>query len=415
MTDWSEELTYLLKKTGKAAGSAVRAVQSAIDDDYNEVICYRGFAGPTRMWVYGRVIEKREIGASTDGDSTLRNLLNTYRRADSDPVAMAEVEVSCGSAHVTMKADDEGFFGGWIDADAPATSDEWTKYTARVVSPVIADAAPVQADGEALLISPKTKFGVISDIDDTVIQSRVSNFIQAARTVMLGNARTRLPFPGVAAFYRALRDGAAGDEKNPIFYVSSSPWNIFDVISEFMDLQHIPKGPLLLRDWDINLGALSSSRHFEHKEKFIRDMLDLYPALPFILIGDSSQKDPEIYRQIVKEFPNRILAIYIRDVTRSAERASSIKLLADEIVAAKSTLVLAEHTLDAAKHAAGQGWISEKNLPEIGEEKRADEGTAGNKAPAPQGGQPTSAAPPTVVDGSSNGAGLHQTGPLPPA
>ena len=397
MTDWSEELTYLMKKAGKTAGSAVRAVQSALDDDAHEVLCYRGFGGSSRSWVYGRVIQKRKFGASTDGDSTLRNLLNTYRRADSDPLGHAEVEVRCGDSAVKMKADDEGFFGGWLDAGSSG-SDNWGKYTATIVSPAFADSAPVNGDGEIQLLSPTTKFGVISDIDDTVIQSRVSSFIQAARTVMLGNARTRLPFPGVAAFYRALHDGAGGSEKNPIFYVSSSPWNIFDVISEFMDLQNIPKGPVLLRDWDINLSALSASRHFEHKGVAIRNIMGLYPALPFILIGDSSQHDPEIYEQIVDEFPNRVLAIYIRDVTRSPERAASIKLLADQVLADNSSLVLAEHTLDVAKHAAEHGWISEKSLPDISEEKRADEGTAAGKAPAPEGGQPTSAAPPTVVE-----------------
>ncbi|MEO5903762.1 MAG: phosphatase domain-containing protein, partial [Gemmatimonadaceae bacterium] len=271
MTDWSEELTFLMKKAGKTAGSAARAVQSALDDDAHEVLCYRGFGGASRSWVYGRVIQKRKFGASTDGDSTLRNLLNTYRRADSDPFGNAEVTVTCGDSTVKMMADDEGFFGGWLDAAPPGGSDEWVKYSAEITSPYALDGSPVKGDGEIQTLSPNTKFGVISDLDDTVIQSRVSNFIQAARTVMLGNARTRLPFLGVAAFYRSLRDGAGGDEKNPIFYVSSSPWNIFDVISEFMGLQNIPKGPILLRDWDINLAALSASRHFEHKGVAIRN------------------------------------------------------------------------------------------------------------------------------------------------
>lgn len=121
---------------------------------------------------------------------------------------------------------------------------------------------------------------------------------------------------------------------------------------------------MLLRDWDINLGALSSARHFEHKGKLIRDLLALYPTLPLILVGDSSQHDPEIYRQIVSEFPNRILAIYTRrDVTRSPERASSIKLLADEVLAPYSSLVLAEHTLDVAKHAAERGGSARRVSP----------------------------------------------------
>jgi Uncharacterized conserved protein len=131
---------------------------------------------------------------------------------------------------------------------------------------------------------------------------------------MLGNARTRLPFPGVAAFYQALEQGGDGARLNPIFYVSSSPWNIYDIIADFMDIQRIPTGPIHLRDWDIGLSALSSRRLKTHKEPIIREIHDMYPSLPFILIGDTSQHDPEIYGQIVSEFPNRIRAIYIRDV-----------------------------------------------------------------------------------------------------
>jgi len=398
VTDWSEELTYLLKKAGKTAGSAARALKSALDDDPYEVLCYRGFANAGRTWIHVRVVERRDIGASTDGDSTLRNLLNTYRRADSDPLALAAVEVTCGDARVAMKTDDDGYFGGWLNCLDQNPDEEWHEYSASITSPVFAVGDHGKGSGEILNPAATARFGVISDIDDTVIQSRVSSFLQAARTVMLGNARTRLPFPGVAAFYRALRDGAAGDENNPIFYVSSSPWNIYYVISEFMELQTIPKGPVLLRDWDMDLNVLSAGRHFDHKGVAIRNILGLYPSLPFILIGDSSQHDPEIYRQIVHEFPDRIQAIYIRDVTRSPERSSSIRKLAEEILAAKSTLVLADDTLGAARHAVEHGWITEKAMPDIGEEKRADEGTDGSKAPAPEGGRPGTPAPPTVVD-----------------
>lgn len=397
MSDWSEEFGYLLKKVGKTAGSAARAVKSVLDDDPYEVLGYRGFGTPGRAWIYGRVVEKRDIGASTDGDSTLRNLLNTYRRADSDPVPLADVDVKCGNGSERMKADDEGYFGGWLDCSTADADAEWRDYSVEIASPVNTRGDPVKGSGEVAIPSEGARFGIISDIDDTVIQSRISNFLQAARTVMLGNARTRLPFPGVAAFYRALRNGAGADEKNPIFYVSSSPWNIYDVISEFMELQNIPKGPILLRDWDIDLGSLRASRHFDHKGVAIRNILGLYPSMPFILVGDSSQHDPEIYRQIVGEFPDRIQAIYIRDVTRSLERSSSIQLLAEEVLAANSILVLADDTLGAARHAAEHGWIDDKALPDIGEEKRADEGTDGSKAPAPGGGKPGTAAPPAVV------------------
>jgi phosphatidate phosphatase APP1 len=402
MRDWTARFDSLLGEVRKNVGGAARAVRSVLSDDPFELLAYSGYGSAVRAHVYGRALEVRNVSASTDADSTLRNLLNTYRRAESDPLPFARVSVEYADMSTTMNADDEGFFGGWIDLPQPVASDkEWNEYKVSLVSPVRPEADTVSAGGEILVPLTTARFGVISDIDDTVIQSRVSNFLVAARTVMLGNARTRLPFPGVAAFYRALRNGVTGDEKNPIYYVSSSPWNIYDVITEFMEIQNLPRGPLLLRDWDIGWGSLASSRHFDHKGVAIRNIMQLYSGMQFILIGDTSQHDPEIYQQIVAEFPNRVKAIYIRDVSLNAERSASVNKLAEQVLAAESTLVLAEDTLGAAKHAAEHGWISSEALPDVGEEKRADEGRDPSKVPAPDGGEPTSGEPPVVIGDSS--------------
>jgi phosphatidate phosphatase APP1 len=399
MKDWTARIESLLVNVRKQVGGAARAIGSALDDDPFEVLAYRGYGNLTRAYVSGRAVELRNVSASTDSDSTLRNLLNTYRRADSDPLPFASVKVEYADLSTTLKADDEGFFHGWIELEKPVAGDkEWNEYKAHLVAPVHDQVHTKESVGEILVPPSSARFGVISDIDDTVIQSRVSNFLQAARTVMLGNARTRLPFPGVAAFYRALRNGGGGDEKNPIYYVSSSPWNIYDVIAEFMDVQEIPRGPILLRDWDIGWGLLASSRHFDHKGAAIRNILQLHPAMEFILVGDTSQHDPEIYRKIVAEFPKRIRAIYIRDVTLNAERSQAVKKLAEEILADGSTLILAENTLAAARHAAEQGWIASEALPDIGEEKKADEGRDASKVAAPDGGEIASGKPPVVIE-----------------
>ncbi len=388
MNDWPEIMDSLTRDLRKDARDTVRAVRAVFKDEPYEVLAYRGYGNDSRAFVSGRVIERRGIGASTDADSTLRNLLNTYRRVDSDPAPFADISLDYRGITSAMKADDEGFFSGWIECASGKKPDtEWGNYDANLIAPKPTGTDATKATGEVMVPPASARLCVISDIDDTVIQSRVSNFLQAARTVVLGNARTRLPFPGVSAFYDALRNGVSGDERNPVFYVSSSPWNIYDVISEFMDIQKMPKGPLLLRDWDIGFSALSSARHFEHKGLAIRNIMQLYPTLEFILIGDSSQHDPEIYRQIVGEFPNRIAAIYIRDVNNDAQRSASIARLAEEVTGARSTLLLSAHTLDAAKHAAGHGWISPDALPTVGEEKRADEGKNDAKVPTPGGGE----------------------------
>jgi len=375
VSEWSLEIGYLGRKLGLGAANAVRAMRSAIDDKPFEIVPYKGFGNSVQAHVYGRVIKRTGVTPSADGDSVLKNLLNTYRRADADPLPGAIVNVMFGGATTPMTADNEGFFGGWLRSEPAEGTNEWHEYHAELGNRPEDEVTTAKS---GILVPPlSARVAVISDIDDTVIQSRVSNFVQAARTVMLGNARTRLPFHGVAAFYRALRDGASGSENNPIFYVSSSPWNLYDLITEFMELQNIPKGPLMLRDWDISLNALSSARHFEHKLAAIRNVMQLYPDLRFVLIGDTSQHDPEIYRQIVAEFPERVTAIYIRDVTRREDRSAAIEQLAEEVRESASTLVLAEDTLGAALHAVEHGLIAADAVSGIGEEKRVDEGSAG--------------------------------------
>jgi phosphatidate phosphatase APP1 len=376
MTDWTTRLDGLLGELDRGIKGAARAVRATLAaGDPFEVLCYRGYGNAGRAQVHGRVKRGRTLAPSDAGDSPLTNLRNTFRRVDADPVPFADVAIRWAGASAMLKADDEGFFSGAVERPSAASDlGEWTEYQADLLSPAAAVGHMVSGTGEILVPPTTARFGVISDIDDTVIQSSVSNLIQAARTVLLGNARTRLPFPGVAAFYRALYDGATTHERNPIFYVSSSPWNLYDVIAEFMELQKIPRGPLLLRDWDIGLGTLGASRHFDHKEVAIRNIMRMYPGLPFILIGDTSQHDPEIYRQIVEEFPGRIRAIYIRDVTRSAERSAAVQKLADEVRASRSSLVLSEDTVGAARHAVEQGWISAEALPSVEQATRADEG-----------------------------------------
>jgi phosphatidate phosphatase APP1 len=250
--------------------------------------------------------------------------------------------------------------------------------------------------GKALVPTHRPEFIVISDVDDTVLQSNVTSLLMALRTMLFENARTRLPFPGVAAFYQALRAGPTGRARNPTFYVSSSPWNLYDIIEEFLAVQRIPAGPLLLRDVDIGLGVLSSRHHHTHKREMIRRVLTTC-AEPAILIGDSGQEDPEIYREVVRDYPGRIRAIYIRNVSMNADRSRAIQALADEVLAAGSSLVLADDTLTAARHAAEHGFIARESLDSIAVEKRADEGVTSAKKDVPGARDATEPPTPTTV------------------
>jgi phosphatidate phosphatase APP1 len=404
MAGWKDELQRLASEVGGRVRDELRdvaqaAARRAFDAVPYTVTPYAGFGTSTRVLVRGRAQKSDGDLSATDTDSTWRNVVNTIKRLDADPLPHAVVRVTVNGTTREVECDDEGFFRTWVECATPLPADRrWHEVTMELVGPRRPEETPASTTGHVLVAGPTARFGVISDIDDTVIQSRVTSFLQAARTVILGNARTRLPFPGVAAFYRALERGVgvgAGGDGNPIFYVSGSPWNLYDLIGQFFDLQGVPKGPISLRDWDVAPASLGSATRVKYKESSIREILDTHPALPFVLLGDSGQQDPEVYHAIVRDYPKRILAVYIRNVTSSPERSASIQKLAADVLAAGSTLVLADDTMAAATHAAEQGWIARDALPGIGADKRADEGKTDEKVATPEGGKDEGA--PTVT------------------
>jgi phosphatidate phosphatase APP1 len=392
---WRDDVLGIFGELAWQARRTAGELARAIDRDPIQIVGYRGYGTSDRALVLGRVLQDENVRAPDASQSRWRNLIASLRRIESDPLPFARVRArlaaAAQAAPTEIVADDEGFLRHWLHVPEPLGSPGWHSIDLH-----LADAPndkPVRSTTRILTPAPTATFGVVSDMDDTVLQSEVTSFLRAARIVLLENALTRLPFPGVAAFYRALERGATGAEANPIFYVSSSPWNLYDVIDGFLEAQRIPTGPLLLRDWD--LGRLSE-RHARHKGTVIREIFDTYPELPFLLIGDSGQEDPEIYAELVRERPGRIRAVYIRNVTASTERAGRIRALAREVADAGSTLVLADDTMAAARHAALHGWIASDSLDEIGGEKRDDEGKTGAKADAP--GVDAKPAPTVVVD-----------------
>jgi phosphatidate phosphatase APP1 len=345
-----------------------------------KIIPYRGYGTQQRLYLRGRVLVDKHIPDAEKNDNVWENLVNMYKRLETDEVPHARLVARFQDQEQEVVADEEGFFEVWIEPSQPLADHRlWHSVEIELLHPIphAQSRYPVKATGEVLVPPPSARYVVISDIDDTVLRSDATQVLKMARHVFLGNAHTRLPFPGVAGLYRALFAGKTGGDMNPLFYVSSSPWNLYDLLSQFFNLQGIPIGPVLfLRDWGITETEILPTHQREHKMAVIRQMIEFYPKLPFILIGDSGQEDPEIYADIVAKFPKRVLAVYIRNVSRDLKRPDAIRELAKKVVEAGSSLVLADDTLAIAHHALELGLISPQSLPSIGEEKRKDEAPA---------------------------------------
>ncbi len=304
---------------------------------------YLGFGTPRKVVVCGRVLQDEGIRPSDVAARRLRNLAAFFKRLESDEVPGARIRALHGNRARETVSDREGYFRvelpggghghGWNDVALELVRDPKIRAVARVLVP-----------------SPRARFGVISDIDDTVVQTHVTSRTRMLLTVALTNARTRKPFAGVAAFYRALHAGI-----NPVFYVSKSPWNLYPLLVEYLELQQLPHGPLLLRDFSLRMKK-------GHKERAIEEILATYPRLPFVLVGDSGEADPEIYGDVVRRHPRRIRAVYIRSVNPDPRRIAAIERLIGEVAKTGCQLVLAADSLAAAAHAAAEGLIQPSDL-----------------------------------------------------
>ncbi len=326
-----------------------------------EILPYRGHGTERELFLRGRVLEERGITRSGQHDTPWDNLRNMARRFASDEVPGARVRVAFGDARLETVADEEGFFEVNLELPEPITGPtRWHPVELELLHPLSPGGNRVISPGQ-VLVPTGADCGVVSDIDDTVVRSSATNVLKMAWIVLLNNAHTRLPFEGVNAFYEALRRGAQGRRvRNPIFYVSSSPWNIYDVLEDFLNVHGVPPGPLFLKDWSLTV----LGKHRAYKLGIIRRLLSTYPDLPFVLLGDSGEEDPEIYLQTVREHPGRIRAIYIRDVT-SAERDAEVYAIAREARSLGTEMVPVADTAAAAEHAASIGLIAPDAVKEV--------------------------------------------------
>lgn len=232
----------------------------------------------------------------------------------------------------------------------------WLSYTVSLEKNKASD--PEVSTKGGLLLPFNCDFGIITDIDDTVIQTEISSFLRLRMLYLtfMKNATKRKPVRQAAAFLKALESGIAQKprRKNPVFYVSKSPWNLYEILTSFLKINNMPKGPLFLRDFGIPFRRIPIAfKGFKFRQ--IKKIMEAYPHLPFVLIGDSGEKDADIYLQIAQLFPGRIKAIYIRDI-KSKKRTHRVEALIRE--SSLDTISLVKTYKQAAVHAANINLLS---------------------------------------------------------
>ena len=115
-------------------------------------------------------------------------------------------------------------------------------------------------------------------------------------------------------------------------YVSSSPWQLYEPLDEFLAGSGFPWSTFSLKPVRFRDETLLDlfKKGTETKPRAIEAILDRYPARQFVLVGDSGEQDPEVYAAMMRRRPDQIAKVYIRNVTQeSADNARFTTLFAD--------------------------------------------------------------------------------------
>nr|WKN36813.1 DUF2183 domain-containing protein [Tunicatimonas sp. TK19036] len=340
------------------------------------ILPYYGYGNHETVFIMGRLLEDQGLEKPGKDASTWKNMVTMLHRYESDEIPGARLRLTFQDQEQEIVTDHEGYFEAEFNTNGTLPPDQiWHEVQVELLDKIVEDQGEVKATGEVMVPDDSAQFGVISDVDDTILVSRSTDLIQKGKLTFLNNAKTRMPFEGVASFYQALQGGSDGKRFNPIFYVSSSPWNLYDLLARFCEVNDIPKGPLLLRDMGISKEKFIKSGHMDYKVEKVENIFKMYPDLPFILIGDSGQKDAEIYRRVVNDYPDKVLAVYIRDVSpnRKSKRDEEVQQIAQTIKNHGVDMLLCQDTEEAAHHAIQKGFIPSSAMQKVTQGKQEDE------------------------------------------
>lgn len=307
------------------------------------VLPYVGHGTPTRVHVRARVVARSRKVRVRPAAMLLAGL-GYYLSAE---VAGEPVTIALAGLQVQATSDVEGYVDATVET--PGLAPGWHPVVFRLGT---AEVVP----GRVLVVDPEARVGVVSDIDDTIIHTGLTRLVEAIRTTLLVAEEQRLPIGGASELYAGL---VAGDQgRAPVFYVSTGAWNLHSVLERFLARHAFPPGPMLMADWGPGGTWLFREDGIVFKSRVVISLMDEHPQLRWVLVGDSGQHDPEAYAAVARARPDRLHAIYIRDVTpQTPVRSQRVRELAADLSALGTPMLLVRDSVAAAEHAHSLGLL----------------------------------------------------------
>lgn len=263
------------------------------------VIPYTGYGAPGWVRVLGRVLLTRET-------SSRRPSVRGWRSFTSVAVNDIDVVVNVGGEDHMVHADRGGVIDSRVESTLPPG---WHTVTMRPQEHGKDTSVAVEAP--VYVHDPASGFGIISDIDDTVMVTALPRPFLAAWNTFVLDEHARTPTPGMAVLYDRL---ALFHPGSPVVYLSTGAWNVAPTLSRFLSRNLYPSGPLLLTDWGPTHDRLFRSGR-QHKIDSLARLADELPDVKWLLFGDDGQHDEEIYGQFALAHPERVAAVAIRQLS----------------------------------------------------------------------------------------------------
>lgn len=268
-----------------------------------KVICHTGYGTGESIRVLGRVVLVPKRARSGLGKATEEMIKRRgFRNFVSAACVRAGVTITVGGqvSHATTDR------GGYIDVRVRNHGLEPGWRTVEVRS-----AASKTAFADVHVIADDVDFGLVSDIDDTIISTMLPRPLIAAWNSFIRDESARQSVPGMARMYAALLADHPG---SPVIYVSTGAWNTHGFLSRFLKRHGYPAGAMLLTDWGpTNTGWFRSG--MAHKSETLLQLTRDFPNISWLLVGDDGQHDPVIYADFARLAPDRVRAIAIRQLT----------------------------------------------------------------------------------------------------
>ena len=319
---------------------------------------YNGYGNGVVLTIFGHVLGLSPLPRKRYSKGLIRNSFSLIRSFTVKPLPKAAVSLKWnGNMYETLSESDGFFRFEWEPAEPLLPGRHAVQLFLKDDSGKV-----ISEDTGEIYVPDHYKYAIISDIDDTFLVSHSSNLRKRLYVLLTKNAHSRRSFEGVVNHYQLLANaGIETGKSNPFFYVSSSEWNLYDMLREFLVQQELPAGIFLLSQIK-RLYQVFNTGQGKHTAKFMRiaRIVEAFPAQPLILLGDDSQEDPSIYLSLVKHFPGKVTAVYIRKTHK--KNYESVKIITDQIREQGVPCCYFLHSSEAVIHSREIGLITPENF-----------------------------------------------------